>query len=173
MDVRYVNPFIQAVQHVFKTMLETDVLISKPLLKAKDSPNSDVSAIIGFSGNAAGSIALCFSKQTAVAVASKFAACELSIYDVAELADALGELTNMVAGQAKAKLPTGRVNVSLPRVVVGDEHRVVESNTSPVLLLPCHSVLGRFWVEVTMETRKVSPFAVRIDLSVAKGDEAK
>ena len=161
MDVRYVNPFIAAVQHVFQTMLETTILISKPALKSKDAPNSDVSAIIGFTGDAVGSVALCFSRQTALRVANRFAGDAVSPDDLAMLADALGELTNMVAGQAKAQLPTGPVNVSLPRVVVGDDHRVVESYTAPVLLLICDSALGRFSVEVTMQTPKVNPFAAR------------
>jgi chemotaxis protein CheX len=164
MDVRYINPFVLAVQHVFKTMLGMDILVSKPTIKLKEGPVSDVSAIIGLSGPATGSVTMCFSKQVAVRVASTFAGIELSIYQPAELADALGELTNMVAGQARAKLPQSNITVSLPRVVLGDQHRVLESNTSPVLLLLCDSPLGRFAVEVTMVTRKFSPFAVEVDL---------
>lgn len=164
MDVRYINPFIEAVQHVFKTMLETDTLVSKPTIKNKDAAPTDVSAIIGFSGGASGSVSLCFAKQVAVRVASKFAGQELSIFETELLADALGELTNMVAGQSKAKLPDANISVSLPRVVLGDQHRVLESRASPVLVLPCDSALGRFFVEVTMMRKKFSPFAVEIDL---------
>jgi chemotaxis protein CheX len=73
-DVRYINPFIEAVQHVFKTMLETDTLISKPAIKSKDATPADVSAIIGFAGGASGSVSLCFSRQVATKVASKLPA---------------------------------------------------------------------------------------------------
>ncbi len=164
MDVRYVNPFIAAVKHVFKTMMEADVFVGRPCLKDGDAASSHVSAIIGFSGKAAGSVAMCFSKQTAVRVASKLAGTELSILDTTELVDALGELTNIVAGQAKAKLPNVNVAISLPRVIVGAGHRLMESATSPVLLLPCDSSLGRFSVEVTMQVRQVCPFVISVAL---------
>lgn len=52
MDVRYINPFIGAVRHLFKTMLDTDIVASKPSLESKDIRSSDVSAAIGFSGGA-------------------------------------------------------------------------------------------------------------------------
>ena len=158
MDVRYINPFVLAVKTVFKTMLNLEVLVSKPVIKAKDSTTSDISAIIGLS--------LCFSKQVAVRVASTFAGTELSIYEPADLADALGELTNMVAGQAKAQLPQSSITISLPRVVLGDQHRVLESHASPVLLLPCDCSIGRFAVEVTLVTKEFCPFTVEVDLGV-------
>jgi chemotaxis protein CheX len=82
------------------------------------------------------------------------------------LADALGELTNMVAGQSKAHLPEVNISVSLPRVVLGDQHRVLESASCPVLVLPCDSALGRFHVEVTMLTKRFSPFSVEVDIGV-------
>jgi hypothetical protein len=74
----------------------------------------------------------------------------------------------MVAGQSKAKLPDPNISISLPRVVLGDQHRMLESRSSPVLVLPCDSTLGRFFVEVTMLTKEFSPFAVEVDLGVDK-----
>ena len=162
MDVRYVNPFIAAIKHVFKTMLEIEVFIGKPCIKSSDAPSSDVSALIGYSGKATGSIAMCFSQNTAVRLASKFARAQLSMYDVIPLADALGELTNIVAGQAKAHLPNVPLTISLPRVVVGADHRLVESVVSPILFLPCDSSLGRFSVEVMMQVRKACPFVTTL-----------
>ncbi len=159
MDVRYINPFVAAVRHVFKTMLKTEILVSKPRIKDQASPATDLSAIIGLSGPVTGSVTLRFSRQVAVRIASAFAGTQLSIYQQAELADALGELTNMVAGQAKAKLPHSEINISLPRVVQGDARQVPEANVSPVVVLPCDSALGRFSVEVTLVTKQTSPFA--------------
>ncbi|HPD32654.1 MAG TPA: chemotaxis protein CheX [Phycisphaerae bacterium] len=172
MDVRYINPFILAVQNVFKTMLNVEVLVSKPLIKTKESPTSDVSAIIGLSGPVSGSVTLCFSKQVAVRVASTLAGTELSVYEPADLTDALGELTNMVAGQAKIQLPQSNITISLPRVILGDQHRLLESRTSPVLLLPCDSSIGRFSVEVTLLTKRFCPFTVEVDLGVKRRQQS-
>ena len=160
-DVRYINPFVSAVQHVFKTMLDLGVFVSKPAIKSKDDPVCAVSAVIGLSGPVTGTVALCFSKQVAIRVASGFTGKSLSLYEPAELVDALGELTNMVAGQAKAKLPPSGITVSLPHVIVSSRHREADRPVSPVLLLPCDSALGRFTVEVTMVTNKESPYAAK------------
>jgi chemotaxis protein CheX len=151
MDVRYINPFITAIQHVFKTMLKTDILISKPRLKEKDERSADVSSIIGLSGGATGSVVLCFPAKTAVAAASKFAGTTMT-EDHPDFADALGELANMVSGQAKSKFHGVQVTISLPSVVRGSNHCVLKSQRMPAIVLPCDSELGRFSVEVAMVT---------------------
>ncbi len=149
MDVRFINPFILGIKNVFTTMLDTQIFISKPCLKEGDETNADFSAIIGFSGDVSGSVALCFPVRTAVQIASKFAGTEMTQHDP-DFADALGELANMVAGQAKSKFQGVRVNISLPRVVAGRKLRLLGSYSTPVLLLPCDSALGRFGTEITM-----------------------
>lgn len=156
MDVRYINPFIASVKKVFKTMLGTEVTVGKPtILLANGEPSSDVSAVIGLSGDAAGCVVLCLPMQTATAVASKFAGVEMT-KDHPDFSDALGELANMVAGQAKAHLDGLSVSISLPSVIIGREHVVSQSRQRPRLLLPCESVLGTFTVEVAMIVEKKS-----------------
>lgn len=149
MDVRYINPFIAAVKHVFKTMMSTDIMISKPRLKAPDEGNSDVSAVIGFSGDAAGCVILCFRTDSAVKTASKFSGAPLTPQSP-DFSDALGELANMVAGQAKAQFEGLSVSISLPSVIIGAEHEVLQSKVTPRLVIPCDSEFGRFAVEVAM-----------------------
>lgn len=153
MDVRFINPFIFSVKNVFQTMLATDIIVSKPYVKEKDEANVDVSAIIGLSGDAVGAVVLCFPMKTAEAAATKFAGIELNSQHE-DFADALGELANMVAGQAKAQLEGLNVSISLPSVIIGKEHQVSQSKNRPRLALPCDSVLGRFTVEVAMVVEK-------------------
>ena len=150
MDVRYINPFIEAVQSLFQTTLGADVLIGKPALKDKNTPRSEISALIGFSGGAAGHVGLCFSKTSAVRIASRFAKEEIALGSP-DLADALGEMANVVAGQAKAKMDGMGIAISLPRVLAGDHIPQVSSIRVPILVLLCDSQLGRFNVEVSME----------------------
>ncbi|UCG17779.1 MAG: chemotaxis protein CheX [Phycisphaerales bacterium] len=153
MDVRFFNPFISAIQSVFKTTLKTEILISKPRVERKDEADADVSAIIGFSGGAMGSVALCFPMKTAVAAASKLTDTELH-QDHPDFADALGELANRVAGQAKAQLHGEQISISVPSVAMGAAHCVLKSQRMPALMLLCDSVLGRFSVRVTMTANK-------------------
>ena len=153
MDVRFINPFMASIKNVFTTMLGTDIIISKPRLKERDESRAEVSAIIGFSGDVVGSAALCFSMKTAAKTASKFAGEELG-RDHSCFADALGELANMVAGHAKSKFQGVNASISLPRVIVGRDMELLESESTPVLVLPCDSGLGRFTAEVMMAMAK-------------------
>ena len=159
MDARYINPFIAAVKHVFKTMLATEVTIGKPrIFQANQEPGADVSAVIGFSGDAIGCVELGFPMSTANNTASKFAGTDMA-KDHEDFADALGELANMVAGQAKAKLEGLRISISLPSVIIGNDHIVSQSRQKPRLSLPCESPLGNFCVEVAMVVEKRSAAA--------------
>jgi chemotaxis protein CheX len=153
MDVRYINPFILSVKTVFSTMLKTEIVVSKPVLKAADEHASDVSAVIGLSGDAVGSVVLSFPMATAVRVASTFAGVEMTA-NHPDFSDALGELANMVAGQAKARFEGLNASISLPSVIIGKEHVVSQSRQTPRLALPCDSVLGRFSVEVALLVNK-------------------
>ena len=149
MDVRYINPFIYSIKNVFQTMLSTDIFISKPCIKQGGEQTADFSALIGLSGDAVGTVALCFPTKTATRTAGKFAGMELTHTDP-DFVDALGELANMVAGGAKAKMDGLNINISLPQVISGSDLRLMQGSGSPTLLLPCDSSLGRFNTEVTM-----------------------
>jgi len=149
MDVRFINPFIVSIQHVFTTMLKTDILISKPCLKRPGEHTAEVAAIVGISGDAVGSVALCFPMRTAIATASKFAGAEID-QGHPDFSDAIGELANMVAGSAKAKFDGLNACLSLPQVITGQDLRVLQNERTPSLLLPCDSALGRFSTEVAM-----------------------
>lgn len=153
MDVRYINPFIESVVKVFKTMLDVDTFVSKPYIKEHDDAAHNVAAIIGFSGDAVGSVALCFNSRSACQIASKFAGTEITA-EHPDFADALGELANMVAGQAKSKMEGLDISISLPRVVAGSGQRTLMSQKIPILALPCDSPLGRFIVEACMVAEK-------------------
>lgn len=153
MDVRFINPFMKSIGNVFTTMLSTEVEFQKPYVKSAVTEKPDVSAIIGFSGDASGAVVLCFGQSTALKIASAFACTELSI-DSPDFADALGEIANMVAGGAKSDFQGLSVNISLPSVIVGTGHEVVKSNAHPSLVVPCQSPYGSFTVEVSMEVEK-------------------
>ena len=153
MDIRYINPFIKSIQNIFKTMLSAEVEFGKPRVMAADEPRPDVSGIIGFSGDANGSVVLSFSKDVAVKVASTFAGAVVEMHSE-DFADAIGELANMVAGGAKSEFQGLNINISLPSVIIGEGHEVSRSGVYPRLVIPCTSTLGTFVVGVSMKVQK-------------------
>jgi len=84
-----------------------------------------------------------------MAVASNSAGVDLTPKDP-DFADALGEIANMVAGQAKSNLHGVEITTSLPRVIAAAKLICLSSPSQPILVLPCDSAFGRFTVEISM-----------------------
>lgn len=154
MNVNYINPFVIATQEVFKTMVHLPITLGKPYLRQSGDPKYDVSATIGISGAVTGSAILSFPLNVAVAVASGLAGAPSTELDQ-DAIDALGEVANMIAGSAKAKLPGGANKLSLPNVVLG-QHRVALPSGVPIIVIPCaitlsaepKRIVGNFIIEI-------------------------
>jgi chemotaxis protein CheX len=153
MDVRFINPFIQSVVRVFETMVHVKMTVGKPYVKSENPAPADVSGIIGFSGDAAGAVVISFSNKVACKAASNFAGIEIDEHHP-DFADAIGELANMVAGNAKKEFTDLNIKISLPSVVIGEQFVVSNSRTTPRIMIPCNCELGDVFVEVAMEMVK-------------------
>ncbi len=151
MNVSYVNPFIAATVNVFKTMLATDIRPGKPHLKSVPHPTFDVSGIIGLSGSAQGSIAISFPKPMALRIVSKMLGIEIKIIGP-DLTDGIGELANIIAGNAKQDLEQYQLSISLPNVIVGKDHIVAGQSGIPAIVVPFASNMGDFVMEVTLKS---------------------
>ena len=152
MDVSYVNPFISATVNVFKTMLSTEISPGKPQLKSFPHPTYDISGIIGLSGNAQGSIAISFPKILALKVVSKMLGTEIKVVGP-ELTDGIGELANIIAGNAKQGLTQYQLSISLPNVIIGKNHTIASQSGIPTIVVPFVSPLGEFAMEVSLRTK--------------------
>lgn len=168
MDVRFINPFVSAVVEVFRTMVHMPVTVHKPHLVTEPGTRSDVSGVIGFSGDASGCVVLSFPTDVACRAASAFAGIPIDEKHP-DFADAIGELANMVAGNAKKDFTGMSVSISLPSVIIGKGHTVSGSRACPRLIIPCETTFGSFEVEVGMVIGKASAVANAPAAAVAVG----
>lgn len=152
MDVRLINPFIAAIGNVFETMVNIKVTVGKPTLKSDEMVSADVSGVIGLSGDVQGCVVLSFSEDVACKLAGAFSGQEMTM-DHPDFADAIGELANMVAGNAKKDFCGFKANISLPSVITGAGHTVSQSKAFPYLIIPCSTPIGDFRVEVAFVTK--------------------
>ena len=67
--------------------------------------------------------------------------------------DAVGEVTNMVSGQARAGLTEMGLTLqgSTPTVIVGTSHSIRHISAGPVIAIPFTSAAGNFTVEFCFE----------------------
>lgn len=147
MKVDYINAFIESVQSVFESMLETEVSLGKVSLNSSHITAFDISGIIGLSGDVIGCVVVSFPMDTALAAYKAFAGEEIDPMDP-NFFDAIGEVTNMIAGGAKAKFEGMDISIGLPTVIMGSQHCVNAPQNVPFITVPCHCSLGNFAIEV-------------------------
>ena len=151
---RQVNPkliaaFVTSTQNVLKTMVQANSKIGKPVQKFDPQPSYDVSGIVGFSGEVVGSVVISFREQSALDIVEAFCGEKLDLHSE-DFADAIGELSNMIAGSAKKDFGL-EANIGIPSVIIGTGHSIARLRDVPCVVIPCTSEVGDFAVEVNIK----------------------
>lgn len=154
LSVEYINPFLMATTTVFRTMLFTEIQRGELYLKNCCKLDYEISGVIGMSGKAVGTVVVSLSRNAALGAASVLLGERKDVID-AEVIDAIGELTNMIAGSAKVKLESLAMNVSLPNVIIGKNHVIAFPTGVKPIGIPFDSIWGPVAVEVGLSERQV------------------
>ena len=152
-NVEFINPFLEAVMNVLKTMAATDAKPGKPFVKEGERSKGDVSGVIGMVGDDAnGSFAISFTQECVLAIVGRMLMDEFTEVDD-EIIDAVGEITNMVSGGAKRTLSEKgyRFNMATPTMVSGRGHEIKHIVRGPIIILPFSTDVGDFFVEVAFQ----------------------
>lgn len=150
MKVEHINPFLQASINLFKIHLGVNVTNESPYLNKDSQKLNEVSAIIGLAGETVGAVVLSFSRETAVRMVSKFANRSYLALSK-EVIDGVGELVNIIAGNAKKGLLNYRIEISLPGVITGNTYKIDWPKGVPVITIPFKSEIGDFSVNVSLK----------------------
>lgn len=155
MNVEYINPFVLSVMSVFETMMGVRLSRMAIYVKTGAQPAHDVSGIIGLSGKAVGTVVLSLSREAAMR------ATEVLLGDRpreinSDVVDAVGELTNMIAGGAKAQLEQYAMSVSLPTVITGKCHAIEFPTRVTPICIPFDCELGEVTVEVGLAEKEAA-----------------
>ena len=131
-SVEYINPFVGAAVNVFQTMMDCELTRGQLYLKEHAQPDYEISGIIGLSGKATGTVVLSLGRDVAIA-ATEVLLGERPDSLNPDVVDAIGELANMVAGNAKTHLEQFEMSLSLPNVIIGKNHSVqFPSDVTPI-----------------------------------------
>jgi chemotaxis protein CheX len=153
MDPNYIKPFILAVKRVFETMIMVPFSLGKPELKSNSEVPFEISSIIGLSGSVTGCVVISLSREVALDLVTVLIGEKVTEMDDT-CTDAIGEIANMVAGNAKTDFPSNNNSISVPSVVVG-KHKVSYPSGIPIVSIPCTVEKGQMVVEVAIkETAK-------------------
>jgi len=115
-------------------------------------PFDGVVGIMSFVGDVEWSLMLGFPRETAIALGPRFAGFEIE-YESEDMADVVGELANVVSGDALARLDARglKAEMSLPTVVRGSDMELVVSDKVPWRrCLRFETLDGDFWLKLAV-----------------------
>lgn len=152
MDAKMINPFINATLNVLETMAFIKSKAEKPYLKKDHVAQGDVSGVVGFTGDANGTLAVTFDELCILKIVSNMFGEEMTEVND-EIADAVGELTNMISGQARKELEEIDVMFkgAIPTVITGKNHTIETKTNGPKVAIPFKTEAGSFIIEVCLE----------------------
>jgi chemotaxis protein CheX len=152
MDAKIVNPFINATLNVLETMAFVKAESGKPYCKNNDVALGDVSGVVGFTGETNGTVSVTFDETCILKIVSNMFGEEMTQIDN-EITDAVGELTNMISGQARKELEEIDVlfKGSIPTVVTGKNHTIETKTNGPKVAIPFKAEAGSFIIELCLE----------------------
>lgn len=152
MNIRYILPFIESTQAAFHQLFDLQPEALAPFLVRKEEVVEwDIGGVIRIVGEAKGLVALCLPGALALSLTAQLTGTRKEAIDD-EVADTIGELVNIVAGNAKKGLEEFRLQISLPAVVRSQDDRLTwPSGPGSVITVPFSTDGGRFNLSVGLE----------------------
>lgn len=147
MTADFINPFLSATASVFENMLGVKIAREKALLRNAFAPQYEVTGVIGLSGKATGTVTFSLPSEVAIAITEKLLGEKPSTVN-AQVTDAIGEVTNMIVGAAKAQLAELNLSLGLPTVIIGRECTIAFPSRAVPIGIPFTCELGPMLVEV-------------------------
>jgi chemotaxis protein CheX len=156
MKAEFINPFLAATKNVFETMCQTKVQAKKPSLKQDKKSFGEVSGIIGMaSETVTGCMVISFSEACILRVVANMLYEDPKPAIDDEVVDAVGELTNMICGGAKAQLAklNHKFDLATPTMITGKGVEISYHTDAPTITIPFKTEYGDFVIEANLAAK--------------------
>lgn len=153
MNAEFVNPFIAGLLNVMETMAQTKLTPGKPKRKEDEVAKGDISGLIGMVGpQVKGSLSITFDENLALTIMERMVGERPESLD-AEVGDMVGEVTNMICGNAKRDLSEKGYDFGMatPVVVSGKDHTISHQVDGPKIILPFLCDDGQAYLEICFD----------------------
>ena len=150
MRFEYIDPFADATVRVFQTILGPGVQRGDFTLLRSDRLEGDTAIVIGVTGESEGSVLLSMERSTALRVGNVMNGRPADAAGDIDT-DALGEIANMVAGNAASALNDLGFEFHItPPVVVGREGQSISTENVEVFQIPIMTGHGEITMNVLL-----------------------
>lgn len=154
LDVDFINPFIDSAMKTLNGLCGvSNIVAQKPYLLGEEKLEIDISGTLAIvSPYFRGSIAISFDDNVYKLIISKMLEENVGDIDL-DNQDGAAEIINIIFGQTKAVLNQRGYSLdrAIPSVLRGHGHKVLNNNKIPILLVPFHSDLGNFWIQICVK----------------------
>ena len=136
-NVEFINPFIDATRNVFSSMCRVEIARKKIFVKDDYKMLGDVSGVMELTGTASGSVVISMSSELACLVVGNMLGEPPAKELTQDVLDAVGEIINMISGQAKASLVKTKYHftISIPKVMTGPGHEIEHQPGTPNIVV--------------------------------------
>lgn len=152
MNAEFVNPFLSATVNVLEMMAFVKPIPGKPYLKKDRKASGDISGVIGLTGASKGVVIISLSTAAALKIVGGMIGETLTELN-SEISDAVGEITNMISGDARRVLAEKghSFEAGLPSVIVGQNHEIESMTKGATVAIPFTVDGSEFVVETSFE----------------------
>jgi chemotaxis protein CheX len=111
--------------------------------------------VIGLTGKTRGTVSVSFTEDCILSIVSNMLGEEMMELNN-DIKDAVGEITNMITGQARQKLEEIGMSLkaAIPTVITGKNHTITHITVAPVMAIPFSTDNGKFTIEVCFEDQQ-------------------
>ena len=148
-DFKLEKEIVAATQDVFSTMVMMEVEDGPPLIGKGGEISSNISSMLGLGGAVRGILAIHCPADTARGITAAFLGMEVEELND-DVKDAIGELTNMVAGNLKVFFSNFDIDIKLaiPTSVIGESYHTSGLFGASRIVVPFVCAKGPFWIEL-------------------------
>ncbi len=140
-----INPLIQATFETFEMMLDCKSRRTRLSLKDDTTQLYPITAVIGMTGQAAGSICLSFSREAACTAVKRML--DMDVDEITPLVcDTVGEFANVIAGSAKDRLADLSLELGIPNIIRGQNVQIDFPSNAQPLVIQFESDIGPFLI---------------------------
>jgi len=155
MDVKIINPFLTAALNLFENMFGLVATPGAPyVLGDENNHRWEISGILGITGDYQGLVGFRLPKLLADKMLEKSgvktkteAERQETVYEM------IGEMTNIIAGNAASAINHSTIDISPPVVVMGENHHIAWPKSIPVVAIPFTTASGPFEVDVCFKKK--------------------
>ncbi|MCA6065331.1 chemotaxis protein CheX [Thalassolituus marinus] len=150
MNVDFINPFVETINHILATMASLSCEYGQPYVKDHCQPLGVVTGMIPMTGETVhGSLAISFSAGAILQISSAMLGEEIAkVDDVCH--DLTGELTNMLSGGARRILWEKGYDFAMAKPDILGEVDIAHIAGGPVIVIPFETKAGPFFIEVAL-----------------------